>query len=272
MKLSSFCHINQLSQAARAGFDDVELDICELAAMEEEEFNAFYTEAEQTEFSFEVCSDVIPLTVRFHSPDFDAAYWLRHVRLGAERTARLGARRWTFGAGKCRSIPDGYPDPQGAVRRVEEFVGAVCDVLSPYGISLLVEPLGPANSNFIQTIGEAVEFIKRVDRKNLGTMCDLRHMYKMEEPFSDIRKYHEWIWHAHIDNPVGIRRLFPRKSDGYEGCEEYIGTLIRAGCDGILAIEALDCGDFLSEARESVEYLKEIINRQYQEAADGNKS
>ena len=46
MKLSSFCHINQLSQAARGGFDDVELDICELAAMEEEEFNAFYTEAE----------------------------------------------------------------------------------------------------------------------------------------------------------------------------------------------------------------------------------
>ena len=245
MKLSSFCHVNQLSQAVRAGFDDVELDICELAAMEESEFKTFCAEAGQTGFSFDVCSDVIPLTVRFHSPD--------------------------FGAGKCRSIPDGYPDPQGAARRVEEFVGAVCDVLLPYGISLLVEPLGPANSNFIQTIGEAVEFIKRVDRKNLGTMCDLRHMHKMAEPFSDIQKHHEWIWHAHIDNPTGTRRLFPRRGDGYEGYEEYISTLIRTGCDGILAIEALDCEDFLSEAGESVNYLKEIINRQYQEGVDGNK-
>ena len=271
MKLSSFCHVNQLSQAVRAGFDDVELDICELAAMEESEFKTFCAEAGQTGFSFEVCSDVIPLTVRFHSPDFEAAYWLQHVRRGAEQTARLGARLWTFGAGKCRSIPDGYPDPQGAARRVEEFVGAVCDVLLPYGISLLVEPLGPANSNFIQTIGEAVEFIKRVDRKNLGTMCDLRHMHKMAEPFSDIQKHHEWIWHAHIDNPTGTRRLFPRRGDGYEGYEEYISTLIRTGCDGILAIEALDCEDFLSEAGESVNYLKEIINRQYQEGVDGNK-
>ncbi len=259
MKLSCFCPAALLSQAGKAGFDDVEPDICEINAMSAAQFEAYQSEARAAGFAMEVFSDVIPLTERFHSPQFDLAFWLEHVKRGAERTASLGARRWTFGAGKCRSIPEDCPDRAAAVRRVEKIVGAICDVLLPYGITLLVEPLGPANSNFLGTIDETADFVRRIGRNNLSAMCDLRHMVKREEPFTEIIRCREWIGHAHIDNPAGTARLFPQAGDGYEGYEEYIRALKEAGYDGILAIEATQYGDFLSEARESVRYLRTLL-------------
>jgi sugar phosphate isomerase/epimerase len=147
MRIGCFGPIERLGDLARAGFREAELDICEVMALSEAEYRAFFETARATGLGFHAFAGLIPLNERFHSPAFDRKKWLTYAEAAAERTARLGCTIWPFGAGKCRSIPLGTDRTEGE-KRVREFVSAVCRVVSEYGITLLIEPLGPANSNF----------------------------------------------------------------------------------------------------------------------------
>lgn len=89
-------------------------------------------------------------------------------------------------------------------------------------------------------------------------MCDLRHMYSLDESVDEIIKYKDYILHAHIDYPKGLQRYFPNKEDGFD-YKPYIQALLRSGYKGLLTIEATSYDDFASEACESAEYLSALL-------------
>lgn len=258
MRLGCFGKAGQLEAIKRAGFDCAELDICELTAMSNVEFTDFCRKAESSGLGFEVFSGLLPLSVRIFDRDFDEVGWLEHIRSGAARASALGGRMIPFGAGKCRSIPKDCENPDGCVRKLLDFVRNICEILQDYGISLVIEPLGPANSNYLNRIEEACEFAARVNCPNCGIMCDLRHMVKNQEPMSQILRFNKEIRHAHIDYPNGESRLFPRKGDGYD-YKPYIHTLRQSGYQGILTVEATVYRSFYMEAEACVRYLWELM-------------
>lgn len=65
-----FWKTDQIAAIRSAGYDSAELDFCELTNMDENAFLSFYKEASASGLGFEVFSGLIPLTERFHSPDF----------------------------------------------------------------------------------------------------------------------------------------------------------------------------------------------------------
>ncbi|WP_294149401.1 sugar phosphate isomerase/epimerase family protein [uncultured Clostridium sp.] len=261
MKFGCFGLIRQISLIEKAGFDAAELDFCEIAALSEEDFRQLSQQLKDSSLDFSVFSGLIPLTERFHSESFDRAYWLEHIRRGAGRVSQLGACMIPFGAGKCRSIPDGCTDRNAAKERIRSLVSDICGILAPYGITLVIEPLGPANSNYINYIAEAVQFVSVLSLPNCKTMCDLRHMHKLGEDMDEIVKYRNSVLHAHIDYPEGDKRFFPNPKDGFDYAP-YFRALSKAGYDGILTIEATAYTDFFREAREGLMLLKEY-RRQY---------
>lgn len=262
MNFGCFGFARHIPWIEEAGFDSAELDICEIADMSGGEFSRLCSLAETSRLTFPVFSGLIPLTVRFHSDDFDRDYWLAHVRRSAERVSRLGCRIIPFGAGKCRSIPENCPDPEQAKAAVRSLVTDICRILEEYGIMLVIEPLGPANSNYINYIKEAVEFVRQICLPNCQTMCDLRHMHKLGESMTEIAAFRSYIRHAHIDYPEGGRRLFPQETDGFDYAP-YFKALFDAGYDGLLTIEATDYADFPGEAKSSLELLKRYAAGQF---------
>ena len=258
MKLGCFAFANQIETVETLGYDCIELDLTEICAMSEGQFDELRRRVEHSKLGFEVFSGLIPLSVRFHAPDFDEAYWLDHVALAAKRSAQLGAVMIPFGAGKCRSIPEDCEDVPAAKEHVRQLVRKMSDILASERITMVVEPLGPANSNYLNTIPETVEFIKAVNRPNCLTMCDMRHMFKLDEPFSDIAACAQYIRHAHIDYPRGAARLFPQEADDYD-YRPYIRALREADYDAILTIEATDYADFAKEAGASQIYLRKLL-------------
>lgn len=257
MRFGCFGFSHQISLIQQAGFDSAELDFCELADMEASAFSSFLEKAAASGLGFEVFSGLIPLSERFHSPGFDLDYWLSHTRKGAERARRLGCRMIPFGAGKCRSIPEGCGKAYGR-KRVAAIVRAFSQVLEEYGICLVIEPLGPANSNFLNTLPEVRDFLPEVGHGNCSSMCDLRHMHKTGEPMSHIPEFRPIVRHAHIDYPEGTHRYFPSPDDGYD-YRPYFRALRDAGYEGLLTVEATAVKkDFLEEARTCALYLHQL--------------
>lgn len=256
-KIGCFATAAQMPQVAALGFDSIELDLMELVQMTPEAFRAFTREAKDTGLGFEAFSGLIPLTERIHDASFDWQHWLRHTKKAAEVVSALGGSIIPFGAGKCRSIPEGCADVAAAKRRVADFVADLCDVLSPYGIRLAVEPLGPANSNYLNFIGEAAAFVRQLGKDNCFIMCDMRHMVKLAEDWQDIVTWRDLIIHAHIDYPLGTDRLFPAAGDGYD-YRPYLAALDAAGYQGILTAEALAYTDFPSAAKGFLEMITQI--------------
>ncbi|MCI8334695.1 MAG: sugar phosphate isomerase/epimerase [Lachnospiraceae bacterium] len=255
MKFGCFGFVNQLDDIVACGFDTAELDLCEIAAMDEKSFSKFYEKAMGSGLTFEVFSGLLPLSVRIHGQDFDREKWLSHIDLASRRAALLGARMIPFGAGKCRSIPEGCADVLAARRRTAEFISSICGIFQKYGLDLVIEPLGPANSNFLNRVGETAVFAASLGKENCHTMCDLRHMHKTKDDFGTICENREEIRHAHIDYPRGDLRRFPQENDGYD-YGPYFEALLRSGYDGILTIEAASFENFRAEADKSLRFLK----------------
>lgn len=266
MRLGCFGKSGQIEMIEKAGFDSAELDIGELEGMSETEYDELRRRVEASPLTFEVFSGLLPLSVRIFADDFDEEYWLRYIQKGVERAAGLGAEYIPFGAGKCRSVPVAKPAGSKTygeeIRPYEEkllrFIRAVCDILAKYEITLVIEPLGPANSNYLNRIDETAAFAKKTGCSNCRIMCDLRHMVKNGEKLDEIYLYRGDILHAHIDYPLGEKRLFPQEDDGYD-YRPYIRELKKAGHTGLLTIEATDYADFSLEAQKSAQYLRSIM-------------
>lgn len=254
MKLGCFAFAQYIPLIRRAGFDSAELDIMEIVGLTRQRFAELKVIAADSGLGFEAFSGFMPLTERIHREDFDMQKWFDHAEAAADRTTQLGARLWPFGAGKCRSIPENCTDIEGAKAKVAQFVRGICERIAPYGLSLAIEPLGPANSNYLNFIGEAVQFANSLGKPNCKVMCDLRHMHKLNENLEDIMTYKGSIIHAHIDYPRGTERLFPKEDDGYD-YSPYIETLKASGYKGLLTVEATTYKDFMQDATSCVDHL-----------------
>jgi sugar phosphate isomerase/epimerase len=260
LKLGCFGKCDQLDLIKAAGYDSAELDFCELTDMSETEYGRFKEKAQDSGLGFEVFSGLLPLSERFHTPDFDLDYWLKRTEKGLVRAKELGCYMIPFGAGKCRSIPEGCDRETGAAT-VAHVVRSISKLMGEYDIQFVIEPLGPPNSNFLNTISEVNDFLPIVDHPNTLSMCDLRHMVKSSEDLTDISTYISIIKHAHIDYPEGLDRYFPLPDDGYD-YTPYLKALKDADYDRILTVEATAIRkDFAEESAVCCRYLRELMNQ-----------
>lgn len=257
MRLGCFGFSGDLTAIRRAGFDFAELDLMELSRMTDGEFSEFVRRAGDSGLDFDAFSGFMPLTERIHSPVFCADRWLEHARRMAGRASQLGGKLWALGAGKCRSLPEGA-DPAAARERVMAFFGGIAGIVAPCGVKLCIEPLGPANSNFLNTVGEAAEFAAETGRANCGTMCDMRHMVALNEPFEDIATWRESIWHAHVDYPLGFERRFPNPGDRWD-YRPYLLALRNAGYAGPLTVEATSYANLEREGAACAVLLRGLL-------------
>lgn len=257
MKFGCFGTVKQLEDIANAGFDSAELDFCEIAAMDDATFTSFADKASKSRLSFEVFSGLIPLNIRFQSATFNLTECISNIRTGAKRVKSLGCQMIPFGAGKCRSIPENC-NKDSAKKVVAKVISEIASTLSEYDILLVIEPLGPAYSNYLQTFPDVQFFLDELSNENCQSMCDLRHMIASNEDYNDIIRYSSIIKHAHIDYPKGEFRYFPSPSDDFN-YKPYLESLYKAKYQGIITVEATAIkNNFLSEATNACNFLRNM--------------
>ena len=123
-----------------------------------------------------------------------------------------------------------------------------------YNIRLTLEPVNRYESNFINTLNEGIEFIKRVGASNLGLLADTFHMNIEEVSIYDsIVQAKDYITHVHF---ADSNRWAP--GCGHLDFAKIVQTLKKIGYQGYVSAEILPFPDPNSCALLTAETLNKL--------------
>ena len=123
-----------------------------------------------------------------------------------------------------------------------------------HNIRLTLEPVNRYESNFINTISEGIEFIKRVGASNLGLLADTFHMNIEEVSIEDsLSQAKDYLTHVHF---ADSNRWAP--GCGHIDFKKVIETLKKIDYQGYISAEILPLPNPDSAARVTAETLNKI--------------
>ena len=177
MKIGGFGRIADYEKIKAAGFDYAELDLPEIEELSEEAFEALCKKVEQEDFPILTGARALPIaTPWFFTEQFSLEEYRDYMVRACARASRLGIRKIIIGNGKARWLID-----ETSIQKESNFVDLLslfAQICEENGVELILEPLGPDYSNYINTLPEAVRVVKATGSKNLFIMADLRHLYR----------------------------------------------------------------------------------------------
>ena len=166
---------------------------------------------------FSVCDLPLPREVQFTQKGFNLYVWAEFLKKRLSVLTGLGCKIITLSNGRARLLPvEG--STQGLKEQMLQFLFILCEIAEPLGIMILVEPLSPRRTNFLNSLSEVEEFINLVDRGNIYSLVSLRELQDTNFPLSGLEEYAPSIKHIQLENPLiqEARRRAPRPDDGYD--------------------------------------------------------
>lgn len=254
MKLGGFGFIADYKPIGQAGYDYAELDMPEIEALNDKEFGQLKDTVAATGFPVLTGARILPITApTFFVDGFRPNELAPYLKKSCKRSASLGIRKVILGNGKARSLQS--PEDIGKETVFFDLLRMMAEIAGENGQEMILEPLGPRYSNYINTLPEAVRVIEQISMPNLFTMADLRHMVWSDEPFRDLVDYAHYIHHIHVDYPTSYpERKYPAASDGY-AYADFLQMLTESQYDDTLTIEAEVPKDWKKAFQNAMEVL-----------------
>ncbi|MEM9346787.1 MAG: sugar phosphate isomerase/epimerase family protein [Planctomycetota bacterium] len=123
------------------------------------------------------CVNFLPSRLKAIGPEADTEAVLAWARITFQRAAKLSIPIIVFGSGKSRLIPKDFSKDL-ASRQMIALMSEMGDLAADSGITVAIEPLEPAETNFLNTLHEAREIIEAVDHSAVRFAADFYHMGK----------------------------------------------------------------------------------------------
>ncbi len=143
-------------------------------------------------------------------------------------------------------------------KKIEEWVvnclKECAEFAKNFNITLILEPVNRYESNFINTLSEGVEFIKRVGVSNIGLLADTFHMNIEEVSIYDsLIQVKDYITYLHF---ADSNRWAP--GFGHLDFKKIVKTLQKINYQGYISAEILPLPDQLSAARMTITTLNQL--------------
>ncbi len=139
----------------------------------------------------------IPGELKVIGPTVDEAAILTYTEKVLQRCKTADVKMITWGSGGSRRLPDGF-DPIKAKEQFIYIAKKVAIQAAQYNIMLALENLNSTETNFITTLQDALDVVKKVDHPNFRLCADIYHMLKENENPAIIEKGKGYIVHCEI--------------------------------------------------------------------------
>jgi sugar phosphate isomerase/epimerase len=158
-----------------------------------------------------------------------------------------------LGSGKQRSAWNGGSSIAEATKRLEDGLAALAPIAHARGVTVLIEPLAPSNSDVVNTLDEAVAMVERIRNPGVSTMFDTHNGAAEKFPHAElIATYFRYIRHVHVNEMDGRH-----PGTGKYDFASMLHTLERLGYQRWVSVEVFDFtagGDEI--AQESLRALR----------------
>lgn len=260
IKIGICTSIDKAADMKAMGFDYVELGLSTVAKMSDDKFAKLKKDVEAAPLKPESMNGFMsaPLVVVGEKVDLKPVE--AYMKKAFQRANELGTKILVYGSAGTRKIPDGFPKEK-AVQQMVDFLRLAAEVAKPYpNLTIVIEPLRPQESNFINTAKEGLDLVKKVDRPNVRAFGDLYHMGVQKESMAALLEGgSEWIKHIHIARTEG--RKYPKTGDSsFAYYKELFDALHKINYVGRVSIEASPDKDFATDAPEALKCLRTLAD------------
>ena len=190
------------------------------------------------------------------SPDEDVRKRTGEYLAELARLCRdLGGNILVLGSPMQRNLLDGVDHGQ-ALQLAADVIRRAVPVMEECGVTLAVEPLGPAEGDFLLTAESGIQLIDLVDSPNCQLHLDVKAMSSEGKPIPEIIRdsaKHLIHFHANDANKRG-------PGMGEIDFVPILQALQDVGYDGWVSVEVFDYDPGVEAlASESIEYLKACV-------------
>lgn len=155
----------------------------------------------------------------------------------------------------------GSDGQKAAENRFIDMARELCEYAQPKNVTLILEPVNRYEINFINSVSEGVELMKKVDKPNMKLMPDVFHMNIEDVTIGpELEGNIDFIEYIHL---ADSNRLAP--GQGHTDFNNIFLHLKKAGYDGWVSIEILPKPDPDTAARQAAEYLIPLIKQYNQQ-------
>lgn len=238
----------------RAGLDYIELQLVPMKLEDDVAFARAKTAVAALPLPALAMSYLFPHDFRLVGDAVDElrirAYFDRVVALLTLARAQVVV----LGSGWTRNVPEG-----GSRERTQaQFLAALswcADALKGSGTTLVIEPLNRKESNFINSVAEAVNLAKLLNCPEVRGLADFYHMDEENEPLHSLLDNAGWVGHIHL---ADTGRLNP--GTGHYPYPEFMKHIQTSGYSGLMSCECGVQGEPVAAMRHSVSFLKQLWN------------
>jgi sugar phosphate isomerase/epimerase len=176
----------------------------------------------------------------------------RYIQELARLCRDVGGSRMIFGSPLQRNVLPGVT-PEQAMIYAEEVIAEALPVLESTGVTLCMEPLAPAEGNFLNTAADAVKLIGKINHPNCRLILDCKAMSSEAVPIPElIRRHIGVLEHFHANDPNKQGPGF-----GELNFVPILAALEEVNYRGWVSVEVFDYSPGIERlAKESIENLK----------------
>jgi sugar phosphate isomerase/epimerase len=186
-------------------------------------------------------------TVRRHTAEY--------LQSLAELCADLGGKVMVLGSPQQRNLQEGVSYADGEAYAAEVLHAAI-PACRQFGVTIALEPLGPAEGNFMLTAAAGIHLAKLVGSPHCKLQLDVKAMASENQPIADvIRASRNWTVHFHANDPN-----LSGPGMGEVDFHPIFAALKETGYQGWVSVEAFKYDPSPEAvAQKSIEYMQKVL-------------
>lgn len=214
--------------------------------------------AKQSPLPLPAANSLVPADLKITGPAADLAALRKYMSTVIRRAKSAGMTTLVFGSAGARNVPKDF-SPERAREQIIEFLEMSATIAEGHGIMLVIEPLNRGESNIINSVGEAMSYVRAIGHPHVQCLVDSYHFWLEDDSLADLQAAMPNIYHVHVADKDG------RVASGESGKSDYrvfFRVLKDAQYPGIVSVET-------PTPPTSVEALKrmfDFLRKQWQAA------